>query len=425
MIKASLKALHLPGGLLFRRSASSVSVEVLDRMAETDAQTEGAGGDKVSGDYRPDYPWKKVKKCACMLSFSGKNYHGMQRNFDTARGGMVRTIEGEFLAALSKAGIIDPEWENKPQKAFFTRASRTDKGVSAARMVVSLKVLQEEKIVEMVNEHLPSDIRLQAVVRVGKNFNCQNQADARTYLYLTPTFAFSPVTDIVTEQWRCKPDTIDTINNVFKHFQGVHYFHNYTSGKLPLEPSSQRYIMDFQAGQPFEKLGLEWSVIRVKGQSFMLHQIRKMIGLAVGIARGHTSLQTLETAWGVNRIDIPRAPGLGLMLDTVHYEKYNRRIAGDGIHEGLDWVKQEDAVEKFKEDFIFSDIMETEVEEKSMMSWLGEALPLHTWTPRHFESEERETSPLRNASLKANKYADKEDNLVTEAADCADAEHPE
>ena len=410
---------------MFRRSASSVSVEVLDRMAETDAQTEGVGGDKVSGDYRPDYPWKKVKKCACMLSFSGKNYHGMQRNFDTARGGMVKTIEGEFLVALSKAGIIDPEWENKPQKAFFTRASRTDKGVSAARMVVSLKVLQEEKIVEMVNEHLPSDIRLQAVVRVGKNFNCQNQADARTYLYLTPTFAFSPVTDIVTEQWRCKPDTIDTINNVFKHFQGVHYFHNYTSGKLPLEPSSQRYIMDFQAGQPFEKLGLEWSVIRVKGQSFMLHQIRKMIGLAVGIARGHTSLQTLETAWGVNRIDIPRAPGLGLMLDTVHYEKYNRRIAGDGIHEGLDWVKQEDAVEKFKEDFIFSDIMETEVEEKSMMSWLGEALPLHTWTPRHFESEERETSPLRNASLKANKYADKEDNLVTEAADCADAEHPE
>ena len=183
--------------------------------------------------------------------------------------------------------------------------------------------------------------------------------------------------------------------------------------------------MEFEAGKPFEKLGLEWSVIRVKGQSFMLHQIRKMIGLAVGIARGHTGLDTLDTAWGVNRIDIPRAPGLGLMLDTVHYEKYNRRIAGDGIHEGLDWVKQEDAVEKFKEDFIFSDIMETEVEEKSMMSWLGEALPLHTWTPRHFESEERETSPLRNASLKANKYADKQDNLVTEAADCADAEHPE
>ena len=423
MLKTSLRALQLPGRTFLRSSVRSLSAEVASM-----GDSEGGGAkftQELSGEYRPDYPWKRVKKCACMLSFSGKNYHGMQRNFDSATGGMVPTIEGELLAALSKAGIIDPEWETKPQKAFFTRASRTDKGVSAARMVVSLKVLQEEKIVDMVNEHLPSDIRLQAVVRVGKNFNCQNLADARTYLYLLPTFAFSPVTDIVTENWRCAEDTIDKVNEIFKNFHGVHYFHNYTSGKLPMEPSSQRYIMEFEAGKPFEKFGLEWSVIRVKGQSFMLHQIRKMIGLGVAIARGHTGLHTLNTAWGVNRIDIPRAPGLGLLLDTVHYEKYNKRIAGDGIHEGLDWVKQADAVEKFKDEFIFSDIMETEMEEKSMISWLADSLPLHTWTPRHFESEDKEPSQMRKAFLKANKYADKEETAGdVETAD-PDPEQPE
>ena len=106
---------------------------------------------------------------------------------------------------------------DKPAKAFFTRASRTDKGVSAARMVCrlgeditcfrliycvccSLKMLQEADTVDKVNALLPPDIRLQHLVRVGKNFNCQTQAEARTYLYLTPTFAFSPVTDIVTDQ---------------------------------------------------------------------------------------------------------------------------------------------------------------------------------------------------------------------------------
>ena len=263
--------------------------------------------------------------------------------------------------------------------------------------------------ISQVNEHLPPDIRLQAVVRVGKNFNCQQQADARTYLYLTPTFAFSPVTDIVTEQWRCGPDTIDNINSVFKQYLGVHYYHNYTSGKLPQEPSSQRYIMKFEAGAPFEKNGMEWSVITVKGQSFMLHQIRKMIGLALAIARGHTGLETMEEAWGVNRIDIPRAPGLGLMLDTVHFEKYNQRFANDGMHQGLDWVEQNEAVEKFKEEFIFADIMETEKKEKSMMSWLAEALPLHTFTPRHFESDGQDCSPLRAAMLKATKYANKDE----------------
>jgi hypothetical protein len=37
--------------------------------------------------------------------------------------------------------------------------------------------------------------------------------------------------------------------------------------------------------------------------------------------RGHTDLRTLELAWGMERIDIPRAPGLGLMLEEIHYER--------------------------------------------------------------------------------------------------------
>jgi len=347
-------------------------------------------------DPRPDYPWKRAKKVACMLSFSGKDYYGMQRN----PGDDIKTIEDEFLAALNKAGQIDPTWESTPQKAFFVRASRTDKGVSAARMVVSLKMLQEADTIEKVNNVLPSDIRLQHIVRVTKNFNCQSQADARTYLYLTPTFVFSPVTDVVTEDWRCGEDTIAGVNSVFKHYLGVHYYHNYTSGKLPMEPSSQRYILEFEAGQPFVRDGMEWSVIKVKGQSFMLHQIRKMIGLGVAIIRGHTGVQTLDEAWGMKRIDIPRAPGLGLMLDQIHYDRYNKRFAGDGVHEGLGWEGQFDAVEKFKEEFIFSDIIETEVKEKSMLNWMGEVLPIHTFTPRHFESDIKEPSPMRNAFLK-------------------------
>ena len=384
----------------------------------TESPAVGVDTKIAATDDRPDYPWKRAKKVACMLSFSGKDYYGMQRN----PGDEIKTIEDEFLAALNKSGQIDPDWEKAPQKAFFVRASRTDKGVSAARMVVSLKMLQEPDTIEKVNNVLPSDIRLQHIVRVTKNFNCQSQADARTYLYLTPTFAFSPCTEIVTEDWRCGENTIAEVNSVFKHFLGVHYYHNYTSGKLPMEPSSQRYLLEFQAGEPFIREGMEWSVVKVKGQSFMLHQIRKMVGLGMAIIRGHTGLQTLENAWGMERIDIPRAPGLGLMLDQIHYDRYNKRFAGDGIHEGLDWVGQADAVEKFKEDFIFSDIIETEKKEKSMLSWMGEVLPMHTFTPRHFESDDKEHSAVRNASFKI-MYDDREkkQNEVKEVCDNVDA----
>ena len=50
------------------------------------------------------------------------------------------------VGGCRKAGAVDPEWESNPQKAFFQRASRTDKGVSAVKMIVSLKLLDDKDI---------------------------------------------------------------------------------------------------------------------------------------------------------------------------------------------------------------------------------------------------------------------------------------
>ena len=46
----------------------------------------------------------------------------------------------------------------------------------------------------------------------------------------------------------------------------------------------------------------------------MLHQIRKMMGMCIAIVRGFTDKTLLQKAWASQRIDIPKAPGLGLLL---------------------------------------------------------------------------------------------------------------
>lgn len=52
----------------------------------------------------------------------------------------VSTIEEELLEALWKAGAISDSHKGDLNKLGFQRCARTDKGVSAARQVVSLKI---------------------------------------------------------------------------------------------------------------------------------------------------------------------------------------------------------------------------------------------------------------------------------------------
>ena len=124
-----------------------------------------------------------------------------------------------------------------------------------------------------------------------------------------------------------------------------------------------------------------------------------ILGMTIAVVRGQASMDTIEKTWEAMRIDVPRAPGLGLVLDEIHYDRYNRRFANDGIHESLTWENVEEDVEAFKQDFIFPEMISGEKEEKSMFEWL-KVLPIHSFAQRHFEN----SGDLRTPLEKANKY---------------------
>lgn len=119
-----------------------------------------------------------------------------------------------------------------------------------------------------------------------------------------------------------------------------------------------------KCSKPFVKDGYEFAVIKVKGQSFMLHQIRKMIGLVIGVVRGYASEDTIRQSWGPHKIDVPTAPALGLMLDQLHYDKYDRKYGKDGVHRPISWPELADTIETFKHEYIFSHMIRKEMEDK-------------------------------------------------------------
>lgn len=214
--------------------------------------------------------------------------------------------------------------------------------------------------------------------RVTQGFNAKNNCDARTYSYMLPTVAFAPkdYDTASASAFRLDPETLPKVNRLFSTYKGTHNFHNFTSQKAPSDPSARRYIMEMSCGEPFVRGGSEFAVITVRGQSFMLHQIRKMIGLVIAIMKGYVNEDVIERSWGEEKVDVPKAPGLGLVLERVHFDRYNKRFGGDGLHECLEWDEDEEGIKAFKEAYIYPTIVETECQEGSMVSWMS-TLPIH------------------------------------------------
>lgn len=84
-----------------------------------------------------------------------------------------------------------------------------------------------------------------------------------------------------------------------------------------MDPRAKRYIMSFVADEPFVVNGMEFITLKIKGQSFMLHQIRKMVAMTVAVIRNIVTKDTFDIAFDESRYDISIAPSLGLMLNIV------------------------------------------------------------------------------------------------------------
>ncbi|CAF1040105.1 unnamed protein product [Brachionus calyciflorus] len=284
--------------------------------------------------------------------------------------------EDEIVDGLVKVNSIPQAHADEMFKMSFQRAARTDKGVSAAENLISLKMEFTPEHLKQLNEVLPKQIRVFGYKKVTKSFDSKNNCDGRTYIYILPTFAFCPIEEFCTENYRAPEEVIDKVNETLRILCGTHNFHNFTAGRKYTDPSSKRYIISFECSKPFLKEGYEYAVIKVRGQSFMLHQIRKMIGMVIAIVRGFANMDTLDLCWTANKVDVPTAPALGLMLDKLHYDKYNKKFGKDGIHEPIEWSHLEQEIENFKHEYIFTNIIQKEKEKKSMFNWLSK-LPIN------------------------------------------------
>lgn len=283
---------------------------------------------------RPKRVKFRYRSYALFLAYSGDKYHGMQIN-----PGVV-TIEKLVMSALHAAKIITDFELGHPSRIKLMRSARTDKGVSAAIQCVSFTALETEAnglkhdrpaAVDRLNNHLPEDVRAFGLLRSTQGFNARCDCDKRRYEYLFPLRLLggpnAPQTDSINPTG--SDARLAKLNRILKNYEGSHCFGNFTEGPVSSKDSLRRQMLSVKCVESVlpPGSGIYYVVVEILGQSFLLHQIRKMIGLALIVYHQHIPKESIQVALSPDvQFATPKAPAEGLLLDKLYFDRYNNRF---------------------------------------------------------------------------------------------------
>ncbi|EFX00500.1 tRNA pseudouridine synthase [Grosmannia clavigera kw1407] len=163
-------------------------------------------------------------------------------------------------------------------------------------------------------------------------------------------------------RYRITPTRLARLQEALSMYEGTSNFHNYTVQKSFKDASAKRHIKSFVVNpEPIQMRDTQWLSLRVHGQSFMMHQIRKMVAMAVMLTRcGTAPGPAMKLSYGPRRISIPRAPGFGLLLERPVFDSYNLRAQANFGKEPIDFDSYGAAFRTFKDEQIYARIWDVE-----------------------------------------------------------------
>lgn len=354
-------------------------------------------------EHKTKSPRLPKRQTALLLGFCGTGCNGMQIQPN------LRTIEGVLFDALVRAGAVSQDNADDPVKVGLGRAARTDAGVHAAGNLVSMKLITTipgiKDWVGHVNSFLPPEIRVWGKVRVQNSFNARTSCDSRKYTYFFPTYLLlppkpntalaltlqsssepskphpfwdipniestTPEEDLARKRtWRVGTDMIESLKTAARKFEGTHNFHNFTIGREYGDRSNQRHMIRIEVSDPAVYGDTEWISVLFHGQSFMLHQIRKMMSALVLSCRTGTPSRIIDELYGPRMVMVPKMPALGLLLEYPIFESYNGRIAANNeklkdpsdadYRPDIDFEVHRRAIDDFKQKYIYDNMRNTE-----------------------------------------------------------------
>lgn len=208
-------------------------------------------------------------------------------------------------------------------------ASRTDAMVSAMKSACKISLNEEvdcSEFFEKLNQNLPADIKALELTPSEESFQVIGHAKTKTYYYL---FSNEDRAWPFAAPYMCnipEPLDIDLMREGAKLFKGSHCFAGYC-----YKPSPQKV---FQRNVLFSEIAENKLLTAnffppssflytVKGQGFMRHQIRLMMGALFRLGRKEIGLEDIKASLKPEARESIGfvAPASGLILGELSFQK--------------------------------------------------------------------------------------------------------
>ena len=262
------------------------------------------------------------------LAYDGTDFRGWQVQPDE------RTVQGELQAALGRVTGESP----LPQGS-----GRTDAGVHALAQVASFALaapIPAENLQRALNRTLPRSIRILESRTAPSTFHARHSAVAKTYEYRLFLNAICPpflARYVYACPWRLN---LEALQNSARLFEGEHNFVSFAAAdpdlttraaslaaelaqgaKVPTAPAV-RTIYSSEWEQRKTEAG-ELLVYRIRGNSFLHHMVRNLVGTMLEIGCGRLRCEEIPRIFAARSRSAagPTAPARGLFLHSVEYEE--------------------------------------------------------------------------------------------------------
>ena len=263
------------------------------------------------------------------LAYDGTDFHGWQ-----VQPGK-RTIQGELQSALERLVGEAP----LPQGS-----GRTDAGVHALAQVASFELqarIPAANLVRAMNRTLPGSIRVVEAQVVGEQFHARHSAVAKTYEYrvlpVEPSAAqiCPPFLARYVYPYSWKLD-FEMLQESAAAFVGEHDFRSFAASDPDvatrsgegqeagaIQTETRTTVRTIFASEWREEMkdGFRLLVYRVRGNGFLHHMVRNLVGTTLDVGRGYLSIEEIARIFAARSRAAagPTAPARGLFLHSVEY----------------------------------------------------------------------------------------------------------